>query len=127
MQLLRMLQFTQRSTLILYLLLHRKEMSRIICLSELSHILSVIVLVAETHFLHKRRWTNRSMSPKKGWCSEVLPMTAMKRWPYWRFHRTVKKTENTLQAKRDVVRYRVYQTVDIAVTKEKLDLLLPKV
>ena len=36
---IRMLQFTQRSTLILYLLLHRKEMSRIICLSELSHIL----------------------------------------------------------------------------------------
>ena len=90
-------------------------------------LLSVIVLVAKTHFLHKRRWTNRSMSPKKGWCSEVLPMTAMKRWPYWRFHRTVKKTENTLQAKRVVVRYRVYQTVDIAVTKEKLDLLLPKV
>ena len=108
-------------------------MSRIICLSELSHILllkgllSVIVLVAKTHFLHKRRWTNRSMSPKKGWCSEVLPMTFMKRWPYWRFHRTVKKTENTPQAKRVVVRYRVYQTVDIAVTKEKLDLLLPKV
>ena len=54
-------------------------------------------------------------------------MTAMKRWPYWRFHRTVKKNENTLQAKRVVVRYRVYQTVDIAVIKEKLDLLLPKV
>ena len=40
--------------------------------------------------------------------------------------KTDRVSENTPQAKRVVVKYRVYRTVDIAITDEKLNQLLPK-
>ena len=92
-------------------------------------LLSVIVLVTKTHFSLRgeftKEWMNEPLDESKKWL--VPLMTLMKRWPYWRFHQTVKKTENIPQAKHVVFRYRVYQTVDIVVTIEKLDLLPPKI
>ena len=89
----------------------------------------MIVLVTKTHFgLHgefTKEWMNEPLDESKKW--SVPLMTLMKRWPYWRFHQTVKKTENTPQAKHVVFRYRVYQTVDIVVTIEKLALLPSKI
>ena len=64
-------------------------------------LLSVIVLVTKTHFgLHgefTKEWMNEPLDESKKW--SVPLMTLMKRWPYWRFHQTVKKTENTPQHK----------------------------
>ena len=59
-------------------------------------LLSVIVLVAETHFGLRREftleWINEPFDEPKEWLVKWgASYDSMKRWPYWRFYWTVKK------------------------------------
>ena len=59
-------------------------------------LLSVIVLVAETHFGLRREFTSEWINepfdkPKKWLVKWGASYDSMKRWPYWRFYWTVKK------------------------------------